>query len=125
CLEAQTLPPEQFECLIVDDGSKDGSGEIASAYRGQLNVRGLAHPVNRGRSHARNTGWRQSEGEIVIFLDADVLPAPHWLEKYRAAWSLGQCDVISGERYYVDVSSAAGNPSKALAEWAQVAPEEL
>lgn len=125
CLEAQTLPPEQFECLIVDDGSKDDSGEIATAYRGKLNVRGITHPINRGRSHARNTGWRQSESEIVIFLDADVLPAPQWLEKYQAAWSLGQSDVISGKRYYVDVSSAAGNPSTLLADWAQTTPEEL
>jgi len=125
CLEAQTLPPEHFECVIVDDGSKDGSGEIALTYQGRLNVRGLTHPINRGRSHARNTGWRQSEGEVVIFLDADVLPAPQWLEKYQAACAAEPWAVIAGERYYVDISSAAGHPAQALADWAQAASEEL
>ncbi len=73
-----------WELLLVDDGSKDGSGEIARdfARRHPGRVRCLAHPggANLGASAARNLGIRHARGEYLAFLDADDVWLPHKLE---------------------------------------------
>ena len=65
------------EVLVVDDGSKDRTREIASHYP----VRVLSHERNRGLPAARNTGLRNSRNELVASLDADCVAEPDWLEK--------------------------------------------
>jgi GT2 family glycosyltransferase len=68
-----------FEVIVVDDGSTDGTADIARGY----DVR-LIRTENRGLSSARNTGLEAATGEIVAYLDDDAWPDPHWL-KYVAA----------------------------------------
>jgi glycosyltransferase involved in cell wall biosynthesis len=70
---AQTL--EDWEYLLVDDGSSDASTAIAKAYEAQLpeKIRYLEHAghLNKGMSAARNLGLELARGEYVAFLDAD------------------------------------------------------
>jgi len=75
CLEAclsQTYP--RTEVIVVDDGSSDGTAEIA----GRVDVRCLRQ-LQRGPAAARNHGAREAEGEFVAFTDADCVPAPDWI----------------------------------------------
>jgi mycofactocin glycosyltransferase len=66
-----------LEVLYVDDGSTDGTALwLAEAFADHPSARLLEHSENRGRSGARNTGWRAARGEVVLFLDADVRPEP-------------------------------------------------
>ncbi|MGE7432436.1 bifunctional glycosyltransferase/CDP-glycerol:glycerophosphate glycerophosphotransferase [Kitasatospora sp. NPDC001175] len=74
CLDsiaAQTYP--DFECVMVDDGSKDGSAAIAEAYAAKDARFRLVRQENKGLGAARNTGYRHiAEGtEFLAFVDSD------------------------------------------------------
>lgn len=60
-----------FELLLVDDGSKDKSGEICEAYATKDSRVSAFHKVNGGVSSARNFGLDKAHGEWVTFVDAD------------------------------------------------------
>ncbi|MDY3820319.1 MAG: glycosyltransferase family 2 protein, partial [Bacteroidaceae bacterium] len=68
-LQEQTL--QDFECIIVDDGSTDQSAQIAEDFiKGDHRFR-LIKKANGGTATARNAGLRAATGEYVQFLDAD------------------------------------------------------
>jgi O-antigen biosynthesis protein len=63
-----------LEVIVVNDGSRDGTADIAHEY----GVRVIS-TENRGLSSARNTGLAAATGEIVAYIDDDAYPDPHWL----------------------------------------------
>ena len=60
-----------FELLLIDDGSSDGSGAICDAYEEKDNRVRVFHKENGGASSARNVGLKNSKGEFVVFVDGD------------------------------------------------------
>ena len=76
CLEGlQRLDYPDFEVIVVDDGSTDGTATIAREY----DVRVIS-TENRGLAAARNLGLTAARGEIVAYLDDDAYPDPRWLQ---------------------------------------------
>lgn len=69
------------EIILVDDGSTDGSGEIADRLSlEKINIR-VIHQKNGGLSAARNTGLRAAKGEYVLFVDSDDWLIPNTVDK--------------------------------------------
>jgi dolichol-phosphate mannosyltransferase len=61
-----------YEVLVVDDGSRDGTGDLAERYAAaHRHVRVLRHPVNRGIGEVYRTGFGAATGELLTFLPAD------------------------------------------------------
>ncbi|HSK39936.1 MAG TPA: glycosyltransferase, partial [Arenibaculum sp.] len=75
----QTRPPD--EVIVVDNGSRDRSVEIARSFGGIVRVIGAPHG---GASAARNAGVAEATGEALMFLDADDLLGPTVLEELAA-----------------------------------------
>jgi glycosyltransferase involved in cell wall biosynthesis len=82
-LDAQQDAPE-FEVLVVDDGSTDGTDE-------HLAARAARHPLrwfrqeNRGPAAARNRAVAEARGSRIAFLGDDTVPAPDWLAAHERA----------------------------------------
>lgn len=71
---------QDFEVIVVDDGSIDETEAIVSEYTDDRIIY-LPHEVNKGPSAARNTGVKAAEGELIAFLDSDDELKPTFLER--------------------------------------------
>lgn len=98
-LVAQTYPPEMFEIVVVDNGSKDDTPSVVAEFAANsgARVRYIVEPI-QGLSQARNTGARAAAGEVIAYTDDDAIPQPNWLTALADAF----------QRY--DDLGAAGGP---------------
>lgn len=96
---AQTI--SDFDLILVDDGSDDGSGAICDEYCGKYDNVSTVHKANGGQSSARNTGVDRASGEYFIFVDSDDYIAHNALEMFKETIDrLDRPDVILSERMF-------------------------
>ena len=92
-----------FECLLIDDGSKDGSGEICDEFASIDKRFKVFHIPNGGVSHARNLGLDNANGEYVTFIDADDEIYKDYIENLYDCATKSEADiVISGYEKFWD-----------------------
>jgi hypothetical protein len=85
-----------WEVIVVDDGSTDDTAEVARSE----GIKVISNPVSLGVAAARNLGARSSKADIILFVDADVVPAPSTLHKLADRLLTDQ-----------DVHATAGHPT--------------
>jgi len=104
CLDAltrQTLAPERYEIIVVDDEPDHNTLHLVSGWRARKIERGprliyLANAGQHGAAAARNRGWRVARAPIIAFTDDAAIPAPDWLEKALAEFASG-IDALCGK----------------------------
>ena len=110
CLESlidQDLSREEYEIILVDDGSPDHCGEICEEYAVQYPNVKVIHRENGGLSAARNSGVAEAQGRFVQFVDADDYLEPNVLKKLVDKMERDHLDVLRfnyqnvNERYEV------------------------
>jgi glycosyltransferase involved in cell wall biosynthesis len=92
-LDAQTY--DDFEVIVVDDGSTDGVGDLAEATLVHGRPVRVVRQPNRGAVQARITGVAAARGDVLAFTDSDCVPGEHWLAAGVARIDDG-ADVVHG-----------------------------
>lgn len=113
---AQTSAGQDFEIIVVDDGSTDDTAAVARRYSavgggGYPRVRYI-YQQNSGLSAARNTGIRHAQGRFITFLDSDDLFLPQKLALLTAALEQQpHAGLVAGQAHPIDED---GNPIGSL-----------
>ena len=77
CIEAllsQKYQRENYEVIVIDDGSADGTADAVKAYPVKYR-----YQRNQGPATARNAGAGEAQGEIILFTDSDCVPSDNWI----------------------------------------------
>lgn len=104
--EVQTLPADQYEVIVTDDGSKKTAEEMI--HEDYPWVKWVAGP-RKGPAANRNNGAGYAQGEWLVFTDDDCLPQPNWLNAF-AQVTKGEALALEGSIYPL------GDPEQDMAE---------
>ena len=87
-----------YEILVVDDGSKDKTGEVAESFREKIkNLRVISYKENKGKGYAVRLGMLQAKGDYRLFTDADNSVPIEQIEKFWPEFEKG-FEIVIGSR---------------------------
>jgi glycosyltransferase involved in cell wall biosynthesis len=89
-LERQTLEAEDYEVVVVDDGSTDGTVEWLKQCPQTFSHVRLLCQNHQGSAAARNLGVEQAKGDIIVFIDSDLVVLETFLQAHREAFLQAQ-----------------------------------
>lgn len=91
-----------FELLIIDDGSTDGSAAICDEYAGKEKCIRVIHQINAGVTAARRRGVEEAKGDWICFVDGDdILPQNAFCDLYGYT---SDVDIVIGRIHLVDIN---------------------
>ena len=111
---------DDYEVIVVDDGSTDASGRICDDYAGRDSRITVIHQQNQGLSSARNTGMRHANGRYFFFVDSDDFLVPEALPRVLTHALESDADIagfntISGERNALETTCGNINNARCSA----------
>lgn len=115
CLESltrQSLPPEAFEVIVVDNGSRDATPQVAREFSGRLQLR-YAFAAEPGLHVGRHEGWRRARSDVLTFADDDIEAEPTWIEAIANAFKDPRVALVGGNNH----PKFAFEPPAWLARW--------
>lgn len=93
---------DDFEVVLVDDGSQDASGQICDGYASRDRRIRVIHQENQGPTMARIHAFRESQGDFIIYMDSDDCWRTDLLERLNEAIQKYDCDIVSFRWRYMD-----------------------
>jgi glycosyltransferase involved in cell wall biosynthesis len=96
-LENQTYPLGDFEVIISDDGSTDGTTQFLESYKGKLDLKSIIPTQKGSRAKARNNGLEIARGTHILFLDGDLTADKKLLEQHAFAHERHENSVFIGK----------------------------
>ena len=115
CIESVLGQSEQdFELVLVDDGSTDASGQICDRYAQSIPAKiRVIHKINQGSLVARLTGVHAAAGDYCMFLDADDFYEPECLSTIRDTIRQTNADMVIFNNYSFFEADGSIEPNKA------------
>jgi glycosyltransferase involved in cell wall biosynthesis len=96
CFE-QTIADDDYEVVLVNDGSRDETPAVIAAARERATCRFVVvDQANAGLARGRNVGIARASGERIIFIDDDVLPTPVFVEEHLRSHARYPTRVVRG-----------------------------
>jgi dolichol-phosphate mannosyltransferase len=95
---AAALAAHMWELIIVDDGSPDGTADLAESYADVHPVRVVRRPGKAGLASAVLAGFAQARGDVLVVMDADLSHPPEAVPRLVSAID-GGADLAVGSRY--------------------------
>ena len=92
-------PGQDFELIVVDDSSGDGTAELAESLSDELTVRVLRRPGRLGLATAVIDGWNVARGDVLGVMDADLQHPPEVLSSLAEAIREDDVDIVVASRY--------------------------
>lgn len=111
-LLAQDLSGEEYEIILVDDGSPDQCPQICDEYADKFQNISVIHRNNGGLSAARNSGLAVAKGEYVQFVDSDDYLEPNVLKTLIAKMDADRLDVLRFNYQNVNEKGEVFEPNK-------------
>jgi dolichol-phosphate mannosyltransferase len=108
---------EEFELIVVDDSSPDGTAELAESLAVELPVRVIRRSGRSGLARAVVEGWKAARGDVLGVMDADLQHPPEVLSKLVAALSKQNVDVVIASRSGIGGGSADWPWRRRLTSW--------
>ncbi|KAB2951558.1 glycosyltransferase family 2 protein [Heliorestis acidaminivorans] len=98
-LERQTVAPDQYEVIVVNDGSTDDTLERLQSYKPPYAFQYYSTTSRGGPGLARNQGVAKAEGRYIIFCDSDFFTLPHFIESFQQYHRQEEEAIVSATPY--------------------------
>lgn len=95
-LKDQSLPPNQFEVLVIDNGSMDQTAAVVKDLTSTLDNLHYYHEPELGLHAGRHRGMMEANGDILVFADDDIEALPTWLAAINEAFSDPEVAMVGG-----------------------------